>query len=406
MNLQKIKRLAAAAKDKKSIFGEDIDLENIETNKQLNISNKIHKINPVTKKNLLYAGIDLNTEQKAGEYLQIDNSVSICNVKQPGIEVMEINQALEKYVWLKNYFWNAVKPDTDKYTAKIALSQYSGYFIWAKKGVKTIFPVQTGLCLGHAGSTQYIHNIIIAEQGAKLQIINGCTTNDTENYGLHLAVSEFYVQKNAEISFTMIHNFGKNVNVRPRSNTIVKESGIFISNYLCLRPVKSIQAYPTTYLIGKGAAARHNTILAAEQGTNLDIGAKVILKAPETKAELISRAITTGGNITARGQLVGEICPAKAHLECRGLLLANQGTIYAVPELIGKTAGIDLSHEAAVGKIAQEEIEYLMARGMTKDAATATIVRGFLNVGITGLPDVLKIEMDNLLNVIEEQNAS
>ena len=117
------------------------------------------------------------------------------------------------------------------------------------------------------------------------------------------------------------------------------------------------------------------------------------MKAEETRAEIISRAITNGGNIIARGDLVGEVSGVKAHLECRGLIL-NGGTIHAIPELTGKVDGVEMSHEAAVGKIAQEEILYLMSRGLTEDEATATIVRGFLSVDIPGLPPILKAEID------------
>jgi Fe-S cluster assembly scaffold protein SufB len=125
----------------------------------------------------------------------------------------------------------------------------------------------------------------------------------------------------------------------------------------------------------------------------MDVGGRILLKEEETRAEIISRAITNGGNIIARGDLVGEVSGVKAHLECRGLIL-NGGTIHAIPELTGKVDGVEMSHEAAVGKIAQEEILYLMSRGLTEDEATATIVRGFLSVDIPGLPPILKAEID------------
>jgi Fe-S cluster assembly scaffold protein SufB len=89
----------------------------------------------------------------------------------------------------------------------------------------------------------------------------------------------------------------------------------------------------------------------------------------------------------------GNAPEVKGHLECRGLILGDAGSIHAIPELKGNLAGIDLSHEAAVGKIAEEEVEYLMARGLTRDEATATIVRGFLNVDIEGLPPLLNDEL-------------
>ena len=111
---------------------------------------------------------------------------------------------------------------------------------------------------------------------------------------------------------------------------------------------------------------------------------------------LMARAISNGGKIIARGHLIGEVPDIKAHLECRGLLL-NGGLIHAIPELEAHSDGVEMSHEAAVGKIAQEEITYLMSRGLSEDEATATIVRGFLNVDIPGLPPQLKAEIDRAI---------
>ncbi|MCP4683235.1 MAG: SufD family Fe-S cluster assembly protein, partial [Desulfobacterales bacterium] len=157
--------------------------------------------------------------------------------------------------------------------------------------------------------------------------------------------------------------------------------------------VKSLQMYPTTHLVGKGATARFYSLLVGSPGSEMDVGGRVFLEEDETRAEIISRAITNSGNIIARGDLIGEVSGVKAHLECRGLIL-NGGSIHAIPELTGKADGVEMSHEAAVGKIAQEEIYYLMSRGLSEDEATATIVRGFLSVDIPGLPPQLKAEID------------
>jgi len=125
--------------------------------------------------------------------------------------------------------------------------------------------------------------------------------------------------------------------------------------------------------------------------------------AKNARTEIISRAISTGGNITARGYIEGNAPEVKGHLECRGLILNEGGTIHAIPELKGNLAGIDLSHEAAVGKIAEEEVEYLMARGLTREEATATIVRGFLRVDIEGLPPLLAAEFKRAVEESEKE---
>jgi Fe-S cluster assembly scaffold protein SufB len=135
----------------------------------------------------------------------------------------------------------------------------------------------------------------------------------------------------------------------------------------------------------------------------MDVGARVYLREKGSRAEVVTRAITGGGDITARGHLIGNTPEVKGHLECRGLILSEQGMIHAVPELEGKCSGVDLSHEAAVGKIAEEEIRYLMARGLNSDEATAAIVRGFLDVEIKGLPENLKAEISRAVRMGEKE---
>jgi hypothetical protein len=211
-----------------------------------------------------------------------------------------------------------------------------------------------------------------------------------------VGVSEFYVKKGATLKFTMIHDWGDKINVRPRTVTHVEEGGVLISNYISLKPVGSLQMNPVTYLDGRGAIARFNSVLVADASSYMDVGSTVILNGAESRAEIISRAITTGGSIIARGKLVGNVPGVKAHLECKGLIL-NEGLLHAIPELEASIPGVEMSHEAAVGKIDQREIEYLMARGLDEDEAVSTIVRGFLNVDIEGLPAGLVEKLDQAI---------
>jgi hypothetical protein len=213
---------------------------------------------------------------------------------------------------------------------------------------------------------------------------------------MHLGISEFYIKKGGKLTFTMIHNWGEDVVVRPRTVGFVEEDGVFLNNYILLNKVKSVQSYPTIHLNGRGAVARFNAVIVTPTGSHVDTGNRIILNAPDTRGEIISRTITTGGMNIARGEIVGNAVPAKGHLECKGLILGD-GVIHAIPELKGTRTGVELSHEAAVGKIAQEEIEYLMARGLDEDEATSTIVRGFLNVDIMGLPQELKESIDRTI---------
>jgi Fe-S cluster assembly scaffold protein SufB len=395
---------AKAAAAKPAAFGEDIDLgAYVSSTEEQPSQVDPSKLPAGTKERMLEAGIILdNPSQRAGTFIQMDNAPVHSSVRQEGVEVMAVSQALEKYDWLSDYWWQAVAVDTDKYTASVELNQHNGYFIRTLPGYKTSYPVQACLYLAKARLAQNVHNIIIAEENSELHIITGCTTASNEETGLHLGVSEFYIKKGAKVTFTMIHRWNPEVAVRPRTGVMIEENGLFLSNYVLTKPVRSLQMYPTARCVGENAVVRFNSILVAASGSSLDVGSRAILDAKGAKTEIISRAITTGGSIVARGYIEGNAPDVKGHLECRGLILMGEGIIQAIPELKGTLAGIDLSHEAAIGKIAEEEVEYLMARGLTRSEATATIVRGFLRVDIEGLPPLLSAELQRAIEASEK----
>lgn len=354
---------------------------------------KLSQIESADAKKLLDVGVDTNENDRIGTFIQKDKSIIHCKSKQDGVEMMGISQAQEKYDMISNYMWKSISPDTDPFTARAKENPHEGYFIRALPGVKTKHPVQACLYIDKDGFSQNVHNIVIAEENSELHIITGCATAPHLATGMHIGISEFFVKKGAKLVFTMIHDWGDKITVRPRTVTQVEAGGVLITNYISLRPVGSLQMFPTAHLIGEGAVARFNSILVASKGSFLDVGSRVVLNAPKSRAEILSRGISSGGSIIARGDLIGKVAGIKAHLECKGLIL-NNGLMQAIPELVGHVPGVEMSHEAAVGKIDQQEIEYLMARGLNEDDAISTIVRGFLNVDIEGLPAGLKKKLD------------
>lgn len=353
----------------------------------------LDSISGADRERMTLAGIDTTGAERSGTYIQKDHSVVHCNVAQEGLEIMDIQTALKTHDWLEEYLWKIVPQEKDEFTRKVVEKPHLGYFIRALPGVKTLKPVQSCLYLATNKISQNVHNIIIAEEGSELHIITGCSTTPGLSSGLHIGVSELYVKKNATLSFTMIHNWGEGITVRPRSATRIEEGGQFVNNYIILNPVETIQMYPMAYLEGDDSVARFNSILVAPEGAEMDIGSGVVLTGARARAEIISRAITTGGKITARGRLIGKVPGARAHLECKGLILGD-GSVIAIPELEGHSEGLEMSHEAAVGRINQDEIQYLMARGLTEDEAISVIVRGFLKVDMEGLPQELQAEID------------
>jgi Fe-S cluster assembly scaffold protein SufB len=382
---------------------EDIDISQYNFSAgQAELIPDLRNMDDSDKQQLLMAGVDVTEKDRSATYLNINQSKVHCASCQAGVEVMDIKEALDRYDGLPEYYWQAVDPNKDKYTREVADNLHGGYFIRTQKGAKVVDPVQSCLFIKGNKIGQNVHNIVVVEEDSELHIITGCAVSQGVEAALHLGVSEFYIKKNAKLTFTMVHNWGENINVRPRTVGFVEENGVFLNNYILMRPVGSVQSYPTMHLNGKGAVARFNSVIVTPPNSYVNSGSRIVLNAPETKGEIISRTITTGGTIIAPGHIVGNAVPVKGHLECKGLILSD-GVIHAIPELEGTVSGAELSHEAAVGKIAQEEIEYLMARGLDEDEATSTIVRGFLNVDIMGLPAELKEAVEKTIEESSEE---
>ncbi len=364
----------------------------------------LRSLSNADKKRLLYAGIDVNAKDSGGTFMHMNHSGVHSQTHQEGLEIFDIKTALKKFDGLPQYYWKMVDRDKDEFTKAASENLHGGYFIRAKKGVKVTHPVQSCLFISGQGIGQNVHNVVIVEEGAEMHILTGCATSEDAKHTAHMGISEFYVHKGGKLTFTMIHNWGDSTTVRPRSAGVVEAGGVFQNNYILLKSVGSLQSYPRIDLNGEGAVATFNSVIVTPTGSYVDSGSAIHLNAPHTRGEIISRTLTTGGTIINRGFIGASATPVKGHLECKGLIVGG-GRVHAIPELDSCRDGVELSHEAAVGKIAQEEIEYLMARGLDEDEATSTIVRGFLNVDIMGLPAPLKKAMDEQISKLNAGGA-
>ncbi|MBA5942019.1 MAG: SufD family Fe-S cluster assembly protein [Methanophagales archaeon] len=402
---EEISTRAYSAKDKKALLGEDVEIEHYTAEtEEHDALTTLSEISEEYGQDLRNVGIEPSEKDRSGSFLQRDHSVVFSAVRYPGLEIMSTTDAVKKYDWLKEYLWKAIPVDTDKYTAEVALCQTHGYFIKVEAGSKVAMPVQSCLFITSDKIRQNVHNIVIAEENSELHIITGCSVSHSVSSALHLGVSEFYVKKGAKITFTMVHNWGDGIEIRPRTAVVIEDDGVFVSNYILATPVKSLQMFPIIYCKGRNARTSSQSILYATGNANIDIGSRVVLQGSGSKAEIISRVIVTdNAKVIARGDIYGEARDAKGHIECRGLVLSNTSEIDSIPVLKATRRDLDLSHEAAVGKIAEEEIHYLMARGLSEDEATSVIIRGFLNVDITGLPDALAKETKKMFDMSLEK---
>jgi len=366
--------------------------------KQNDLTNIPHKILEEAQQ----AGIEAQDKNRSATFFHLNQETIAAKVNESyegKLELMDIKAALKKYSWLEDYMWKMVSKDKDDYTKKVAEDYSGGYFMRILPGAEISFPLQSCLMITERNLEQKVHNIIIAEENSQAHIITSCLQHSSVPKASHLGVSEIYVKKGAMLNFTMIHQWSENTIVRPRTGALVQDKATFISNYVCMRPVRDIQMYPVAYCEGEDSRVSFNSILYGQKNSVLDIGSKAVLRGRGSKAEMISRAITReGSKMTIRGMIEGHNSDSKGHLECRGLIMDNESFMQSIPELIATKKGVEITHEAAVGKISEKEITYLMTRKISREQAVSLIIRGFMDVSILGLPDALNSEIKSIVH--------
>jgi len=398
-----LKERAMNAIDKKAPYGIDIDLRKYswEVPESIVVDNLKALPKPLLERSKAM-GVDVDERSVSGTYFQLDTSVIRTYVterfRKYGVYVMSIEEALRKFSWARDYYWRAIPVDLDKYTAITELYGRHGYFIYVPPGIKVHEPLQACLFIHREGTAQAVHNIVIVDEGAELNLMTACAALPTR--AIHIGVSEFYVKRNAKLTFTMVHYWGPTHHVRPRATAIVEDGGSFINYYIHMAPVRSLQMFPTAILKGANAQAYLTTILIGGRNAHIDVGGRIVFKGPNTRGEVASRSlIKDNAHVIMRGELIGETL-SRGHIDCKGLLLSPKAIGEAIPILKSINESAELTHEAAIGRISRDELEYLMTKGFTEDEAVSLIVRGFLEVGIERLPSTLRRYVSNVLDVI------
>lgn len=349
-------------------------------------------------------GVNVSESDTSGVFFHVDQKTvysKVGSVFEDQIEMMDTRDALEKYPWLRERIWTLVKRDKDEYTHEVGESWSGGYFMHIKPGAKVTLPLQSCLMITAENSRQRVHNIIIAGEGSESQILTTCAQHHEANLGAHIGVSEIWVEKGAKLTFTMVHHWSPETLVRPRTGVQVGADGEFMSNYVCLTPAKDVQMSPRATCVGPNSKAVFNSVLYVHPGTMMDIGSEAVLNGVGCVSELNTRAVTrAGSHLVSRGTIYGNSDGCRGHLECRGLLLDEESILEAVPVLIATRSGAELSHEAAIGKLNEEEITYLMSRRLSRDAAVGVLVRGFMDVGVMGLSQAVREEIEAIVDLV------
>jgi len=402
--LREIALKAKAALSKPAKYGVDVDLTTY--NFKIPPRQLIGSLNELpddVKRSAPSVGLEITEAGRSGSYFQIDASPVYVKSRVPGLTVMPLSEAINDRSFIDNYYWKAVDVDLDKFTAAAELyGGKEGYVIIAGRNVVVENPVQACLYMSEPRALQAPHNIIVAEEGSTLYVVTGCATRP-RIAGLHAGVSEFYVKRNATVVFIMIHNWSRHTHVRPRTGVVVEDGGTFISYYVNMGFTKSLQTFPNVYLRGAGAKAVLHTVILGLGSSKIDVGGFIALEAEGTSGEISSRVVAKDEvEVVARGKIGGYARGGRGHVECSGLLLSKHSSIRAIPELEAKVKDVQLTHEAAIGKLAEEEVFYIQARGFTREEAVSMLIRGFLKVRMEGLPPIL----EKYVNYVTELTAS
>ena len=347
-------------------------------------------------------------ESLAGVGAQYDSELVYHNVRrevaEQGVVYTDLESAMHDERWadiIRTHFMKLVPPTDHKFAALHGAVWSGGSFVYVPKGVHLDIPLQSYFRLNAKGAGQFEHTLIILEEGSYLHFIEGCSAPKYFVASLHAGCVELYVGKNATLRYSTVENWSKNMYNLNTKRAIVEEggkvewvSGSFGSHVSYL--------YPMSILHGRGARAEFTGITFAGEGQNLDTGAKIVHAAPDTSSYVNTRSISKSGGIStfrSAVQINENAHGSKCSVSCESLMLDSQSRSDTIPAMDIRTNRADVGHEAKIGRISDEAVFYLMARGLSEEDAKALIVRGFADNVSKELPLEYAVEMNNLIGI-------
>ena len=343
----------------------------------------------------------------AGVGAQYDSELVYHNVKsevaEQGVIYTDMESALkgEYAEMVHEYFMKLVTPRDHKFAALHGAVWSGGSFVYVPKGVQVSIPLQSYFRLNAKGAGQFEHTLIIVDEGASLHFIEGCSAPKYNVANLHAGCVELYVKKNANLRYSTIENWSKNMYNLNTKRALVEENGViewvsgsFGSHVGCL--------YPMSVLKGDNSRMEFTGVTFAGAGQNLDTGAKVTHIGKNTSSYMNTRSISKSGGIsTFRSSVVVAKTAkgAKSSVSCQSLMLDSESRSDTVPAMDIRTRDASVGHEAKIGSISNDAIFYLMSRGMSEEDARAMIVSGFADNVSKELPVEYAVEMNNLIRL-------
>lgn len=340
----------------------------------------------------------------AGAGAQFESEVVYHNMKEEfekmGIIFIDTDTALKEHADIfKEHFATVVPPTDNKLAALNSATWSGGTFIYVPKGVRCDVPLQMYFRINDEAMGQFERTLIVVDEGASIHYVEGCTAPTFSSSSLHAAVVEIVVKKDAYCRYTTIQNWSDNVYNLVTKRATVDAGGTmeWIDGNL---GAKTTMKYPSVFLNGNGARGTMLSIAMAGAGQNQDTGAKMIHNAPNTSSSIVSKSIAhDGGEVNYRGQVTfgknsgGSI----SHIECDTIIMDDLSKSDTIPYNEIHNGNVSLEHEAKVSKISEEQLYYLMSRGLTEERATEMIIMGFVEPFSKELPMEYAVELNRLI---------
>lgn len=318
-----------------------------------------------------------------------------------GVEIMNIEDAIRKYDWLKNYWFRAFPLTLNKLSAIHGAYSKGGAFIHVGENIKVKKPISSCFVVASSRYAQLSHSIVIAEPNSEIHILTGCTAPLTVQGSLHAGLTEVYVKRYARVVSTMIEYWHQKVHSRPLKAVIVEDGGEYIENLIMLKPGLSIQAYPTVILKGKNSSTILRSIVIGTDSSDIDIGEAAYLVGENSKARLITRGLALDSSyIKQRTKVWSKASKSSGYVECSGLILSDKAKLETYPTLQTLVKDTELYHESSIGKVAEDQLFYLISRGFSEEEATALMIRGFLDPDMFDLPEPLLSQVKSIIDLI------
>ncbi|HEX9260327.1 MAG TPA: Fe-S cluster assembly protein SufB [Acidimicrobiales bacterium] len=324
------------------------------------------------------------------------------DLEKQGILFCDMDTALREYPELvKQYFGTIIPPGDNKFAALNSSVWSGGSFIYVPPGVECEMPLQAYFRINSQNAGQFERTLIIADEGAKVHYIEGCSAPVYTSDSLHSAVVEIVVKPSARVTYTTIQNWSPNV-----YNLVTKRARVEAEGHMEWIDgnigSKLTMKYPSVFLVGPKATGEVLSVAYAGPGQHQDAGAKMIHAAPETTSKIVSKSISKDGGITTYRGLVRVEEGAygcKSHVQCDALILDEDSVSRTFPYMEVGERDAQIGHEATVSKVADEQLFYLMSRGLTQEQAMGMIVNGFIEPVTRTLPMEYAVEWSRLIEL-------